>query len=94
MKKNKKYEETKNKIKLIKDDQNEKKEAEETLDKLTKQIMLNKKKRNYNDYLEGLAKKYRDKYDESEKFENNEINEEEFKKISTGFNKRKIRKNK
>ena len=36
LKKNKKYEETKNKIKLLKEDKNETKEAEETLDKLTK----------------------------------------------------------
>ena len=70
--KNNKYEETINKIKLIKDDINERKEAEETLDKLSKQIILNKKKRNYNDYLNGLAKKYGDIYNENE-FENSEI---------------------
>ena len=91
--KNNKYEETINKIKLIKDDINERKEAEQTLDKLSKQIILNKKKRNYNDYLNGLAKKYGDIYNENE-FENSEISEEEFKKISNRLNKRKDRKNK
>ena len=89
LKKNKNYEESKNKIKLLKEDQKEKEEAKETLDKLTKQIILNKKKRNYNDYLDGLAKKYG-----GEEEEYNEINEEEFQKIANRLNKGKKQKNK
>lgn len=92
LKKNRKFEETRKKIKLLKEDNYEKKDAKETLDKLTKQITKNQKKRNYNDYLEGLAKKYGGKYDEDEKKENNEIIEEEFKKISDRLNKHKKRK--
>ena len=95
LKKNKNFEETKNKIKLLKDDSCEKKEAEETLDKLTKQIMLNKKKRNYNDYLNGLAKKYgKNDGNEEQGEENQEISEEEFQKISHRLNKNKKKKNK
>ena len=95
LKKNKKYEETKNKIKLLKEDKNETKEAEETLDKLTKQIMVNKKRRNYNDYLAGLARKYGGKDDENEEQEENyEISEEEFKKISDRLKKGNRGKNK
>ena len=95
LKKNKNFEETKNKIKLLKEDSCEKKEAEETLDKLTKQIMLNKKKRNYNDYLNGLAKKYgKNDGNEEQGEENQEISEEEFQKISNRLNKNKKKKNK
>ena len=90
LKKNQKYEKTKNNINLIKEIEDEKEEAEETLDKLTKQIMINKKKRNYNDYLQGLANKFGD----GEKMEDNEISEEEFQKISNRLNKGKKKKNK
>ena len=53
--KNSKYEETKNKIKLMKRNKEEK-EAKELLDKLTKQIKERRKKRTFDDYLSDLAK--------------------------------------
>ena len=94
LKKNKNYEYSKNKIKLLKEDQKEQKEAKETLDKLTQQIMLNQKKRNFNDYLNGLANKY-GKNDISEEGDNHEeISEEEFQKISNRLNKEKKKRNK
>jgi len=47
LKKNKNYEKSKNKIKLLKEDQKEADEAKESLDKLTQQIMLNQKKKKF-----------------------------------------------
>ena len=90
LRRNKKFEETKNKIKKLKEDQEEKKEAKKTLDKLTKQIMLRNKKRNYNDYLDGLANKYRD--EDNDEYENNDISEEEFQKIAKRLKKHKKNK--
>ena len=90
LRRNKKFEETKNKIKKLKEDQEEKKEAKETLDKLTKQIMQRNKKRNYNDYLDGLANKYRD--EDNDEYENNDISEEEFQKIAKRLKKHKKNK--
>ena len=92
LKKNDKYDKTKDNIKLIKELEDEKEEAEKIYDKLTKQIMINKKKRNYNDYLKELANKYGEGDNNIE--ENNEISEEEFKKISNKLNKGKKGKNK
>ena len=83
LKKNKKFEDSKDKVKLIKEDPNEAKEANETLDKLTKQIMGKKRKRNYNEYLDNLKNKYA-KDDE----DNGEIDEEEFQKISKTLKKK------
>ena len=83
LKKNKKFEDSKDKVKLLKEDPNEAKEANETLDKLTKQIMGKKRKRNYNEYLDNLKNKYA-KYDE----DNGEIDEEEFQKISKTLKKK------
>ena len=83
LKKNKKFEDSKDKVKLIKEDPNEAKEANETLDKLTKQIMGKKRKRNYNEYLDNLKNKYA-KDDE----DNGEIDEEEFQKISKSLKKK------
>ena len=83
LKKNKKFEDLKDKEKLIKEDLNEAKEANETLDKLTKQIMGKKRKRNYNEYLDNLKNKYA-KDDE----DNGEIDEEEFQKISKTLKKK------
>ena len=83
LKKNKKFEDSKDKVKLIKEDLNEAKEANETLDKLTKQIMGKKRKRNYNEYLDNLKNKYA-KDDE----DNGEIDEEEFQKISKTLKKK------
>ncbi len=83
LKKNKKFEETKDKVKLLKEDKEEAKEASETLDKLTKQIMGKKRKRNYNEYLDNL----KNKYAKGEQ-DDGEIDEEEFKKISKTINKK------
>ena len=83
LKKNKKFEDSKDKVKLLKEDPNEAKEANETLDKLTKQIMGKKRKRNYNEYLDNLKNKYA-KDDE----DNGEIDEEEFQKISKTLKKK------
>lgn len=95
LKKNKNYEESKDKIELLKEDFNENKEAKETLDKLSRQIMDNKKRRNYNDYLDGLANKYGDKDEENgNKINDYEISEEEFQKISNRLKKGKKGKNK
>lgn len=94
LKKNKNYEKSKNKIKLLKEDKKEENEAKETLDKLTQQIMLNQKKRNFNDYLNCLANKY-GKNDISKEGDNQEeISEEEFQKISNRLNKEKKKRNK
>ena len=79
LKKNKNYEESKNNIILLKEDAKEAKEAQETLNKLSQQIMLNKKKRNYDDYLGMLMNKY---CDEDEKEDFVDIPDEEFEKIA------------
>ena len=84
LRKNKKFENSKNNVKLIKEDPNEVKEANEALDKLTKQIMGKKRKRNCNEYLDNLKNKYA-KDDE----DNGEIDEKEFQKISKTLNKKK-----
>lgn len=84
LKKNKKYEDSKDKVKLIKEDENEAKEASETLDKLSKQIMGKKRKRNCDEYLDNLKKKYA-----KDEEDNGEIDEEEFQKISKSIGKKK-----
>mgnify|MGYP002626277570 CR=1 FL=1 len=94
LKKNKNYENSKNKIKLLKEDEKEKNEAKETLDKLTQQIMLNQKKRNFNDYLDSLANKYGKSDINEESDIHEEISEEEFQKISNRLNKDKKKRNK
>jgi len=94
LKKNKNYEKSKNKIKLLKEDQKEADEAKETLDKLTQQIMLNQKKRNFNDYLDNLANKYGKNDINEEGYNHEEISEEEFQKISNRLNKDKKKRNK
>ena len=76
LKKNKRFENTKDKVQLIKEDAKEAEEAAETMDKLTKQIIANKRKRNYNEYLDNLKNKYAKDEDD-----NGEIDEEEFQKI-------------
>ena len=90
--KNKMFEMTKNKIQKLKEEQDEKDEAIEIMDKLTRQIVNNNKKRNYNDYLEGLANKYRDRNDDGS--ENNDISEEEFQKIAKRLKRKKIKNKK
>jgi len=89
LKKNKKYEDSKDNIRLIKEDPNETKEANEELDKLTKQIMERKRKRDFNQYLDNLKNKYaKDEEDIGE------IDEEEFKKIAKTLNIKGKKKNK
>ena len=89
LKKNKKYEDSKDNIKLIKEDPDETKEANEELDKLTKQIMERKRKRDFNQYLDNLKNKYaKDEEDIGE------IDEEEFKKIAKTLNIKGKKKNK
>ena len=83
LKKNKKFEDSKDKVKLIKEDKEEAKEASETLDKLTKQIMGNKRKRNCDEYLDKL----KDKYAKDEE-DNGEMDEEEFQKIAKTLGKK------
>lgn len=88
--KNAKYEETKNNIILMIKNKKEEKEAKELLDKLTKQIIERRsKKRNLDDYLLDLAKKYEnDKIDEIKE----EISEKEFQKVFKNI-KNKNKKN-
>ena len=83
LKKNKKFEDSKDKIKLLKEDAEEVKESSEMLDKLTKQIMGNKRKRNCDEYLDKLKNKYA-----KDEEDNGEIDEEEFQKISEKLNKK------
>ena len=83
LKKNKKFEDSKDNVKLIKEDKEEAKEASETLDKLTKQITGKKRKRNCNEYLENLKNKYA-----KDEEDNGEMDEEEFQKISKSLGKK------
>ena len=84
------FEISKNKIKLLKqgkEAEKEAKEAEEEMDKLTKAIMLNNKKRQQNDILEIFAKKYcGNKAGFNENFD---INDEEFEKMRKNICKKK-----
>ena len=82
LKKNKNYEDSSNQISLLKEDEKEAKEAQETLNKLSQQIMLNKKKRNYDDYLGMLMNKYCGE-DEKEDFQ--DIPDEEFERIANNM---------
>ena len=83
LKKNKKFEDSKDNVKLIKEDKEEAKEASETLEKLTKQITGKKRKRNCNEYLENLKNKYA-----KDEEDNGEMDEEEFQKISKSLGKK------
>ena len=88
LKRNSKYEQTKNNIVLIKKNEEEEKEAKELLEKLSRQVIDNRNKgRNYNDYLLDLARRYgNNKFDEIK----DEIKEEEFQYITKNLsNKRK-----
>ena len=81
LKRNDKYEKTKDKIIFFRKNKEEEKEAKEILEKLTKQIELKKnKKRNFNDYLTNLAKiNINDKIDK--------VNEKDFQKNCWKFKK-------
>ena len=89
LKKNKKYEDSKDNVQLMKEDPKEVKEANEELDKLTKQITGKKRKRNYNEYLDDLKNRYA-----KDEEDNGEIDEEEFQKISKSLNKKGGKKSK
>ena len=67
---------SKRNIKLLDEDEDEKKEAEDTLNDLKQQIMLNHKKRGDTNFFDNLLKKYGN---ENEYYE--DINDEEFNKI-------------
>ena len=92
LKRNDTYEKTKNNIKLINSDIQEEIEAKEILEKLTKQITERNHKRNFNDYLLELARKYEDdKIDEI----NDELKDSDFQNIIKGFKKQeKLKKKK
>ena len=86
LKRNDIYEKTKNNIKLLNKNNQEEKEAKEILEKLTKQIAERNEKRNFNDYLLELARKYEDeKIDEI----NDEIKDADFKNIVKGLKNKK-----
>ena len=80
------YEKSKNNIKLLKD---ESKEADEELEKLKQQIVLNKEKRKNNNFLDNLV----DKYVKNKDQESNDINDEEFEKIQKYFLNKKKKNN-
>ena len=84
LKRNDTYEKTKNNIKLINSDIQEEIEAKEILEKLTKQITERNHKRNFNDYLLELARKYED--DEIDEI-NDELKDSDFQNIIKGFKK-------
>ena len=87
--KNKKFEESKNKVQLIKIDAEEAKEAEKEMDILTKAIVGKKRKRNYNEYLDNLKERYaKDEDDEGE------IDDAEFEKIKSTLGKKSKTKSK
>jgi len=83
LKKTKKFEDSKDNVKLLKEDAEEAKAAEEEMDKLTKQIMGNKRKRNFNEYLDNIKNKYA-----KDEEDNGDIDEEEFQKISKTLGKK------
>ena len=92
LRKNKNYEESRNKIILMIKNRKEEKEAEEIIDKLTKQIVERKnKKRNYNDYLIDLAKNVG--IDNVEKIKD-EMSEKEFQNFLNDIKKFKKKSNK
>ena len=89
LKKYKKFEDSKDNVKLIKENPDEVKEANVEMDKLTKQIMGNKRKRNSDEYFDKLKNKYA-----KDEEDNGEIDEEEFQKISKTINKKGGKKSK
>ena len=87
--KNKKFEESKNKIELLKEDAEEAKQAQTEMDKLTKAITGKKRKRDYNEYLDNLKERYAKDEDD-----NGEIDDAEFEKIKSTLGKKKEKKGK
>ena len=87
--KTKKFDETKNKVELLKEDAEEAKEAEKEMDNLTKAIIGNKRKRNFSNYLDNLKERYaKDEEDDGE------IDDAEFEKIKSSMEKKKKTKSK
>ena len=87
--KTKKFDETKNKVELLKEDAEEAKEAEKEMDNLTKAIIGNKRKRNFSNYLDNLKERYaKDEEDDGE------IDDAEFEKIKKKKKKKKKTKSK
>ena len=87
--KTKKFDETKNKVELLKEDAEEAKEAEKEMDNLTKAIIGNKRKRNFSNYLDILKERYaKDEEDDGE------IDDAEFEKIKSSMDKKKKTKSK
>ena len=87
--KTKKFDETKNKVELLKEDAEEAKQAEKEMDNLTKAIIGNKRKRNFSNYLDNLKERYaKDEEDDGE------IDDAEFEKIKSSMDKKKKTKSK
>ena len=87
--KTKKFDETKNKVELLKEDAEEAKQAEKEMDNLTKAIIGNKRKRNFSNYLDNLKERYaKDEEDDGE------IDDAEFEKIKSTMGKKKKTKSK
>ena len=87
--KTKKFDETKNKVELLKEDAEEAKEAEKEMDNLTKAIIGNKRKRNFSNYLDNLKERYAKDEDDD-----GEIDDAEFEKIKNSMDKKKKTKSK
>ena len=81
--KTKAFDESKTKVTLLKEDSEEAEMAKEEMDKLTKQIMGKKRKRNYNEYLENLKQRYAKEEDDD-----GEIDDDEFEKIKQTIGKK------
>ena len=75
LKKNKKFEDSKDKVKFIKEDPKEAKEANKEMNRLTKQMTGKKRKGDNEDYMDNLEKKYT-----KEKKDNEELKEKKAKK--------------
>ena len=87
--KTKKFDESKNKVELLKEDAEEAKQAEKEMDNLTKAIIGNKRKRNFSNYLDNLKERYaKDEEDDGE------IDDAEFEKIKSSMDKKKKTKSK
>ena len=87
--KTKKFDETKNKVELLKEDAEEAKQAEKEMDNLTKAIIGNKRKRNFSNYLDNLKERYaKDEEDDGE------IDDAEFEKIKSTMGKKRKTKSK
>ena len=74
LKKNKKFEDSKDKVKFIKEDPKEVKEANKELDRLTKQMTGKKRNRDNDDYMDNLQKKYVKEKDDNEEIKEKKSN--------------------